>query len=144
MSTKVNASPYPWFEFGYFTYYLPIDTIRPTQTDRYGDPYTYPTKDPFFLKDTNFIKRNIEYDPVTKQYFVVEKIGDKYYRVPMSFSMQEFLQLKGKMDESDYFRKRASLLANLNRRQYKPKFNFVNDWVNRIVKLRSNHQALLA
>ncbi len=130
ITLKVNASPYPWF--GYF-YYLPGDTIRPTQTDRYGDPYNYPVKDPFFLKDTGFIKRNIEYDPVTKQYYVIEKIGDKYYRVPMSFSMKEFLDMKGRQDENEYFRKRASLLANLNRRQYKPKFTFVDDWVNRIV-----------
>jgi cell surface protein SprA len=130
ITIKVNASPFPWF--GYFNYFTG-DTIRPTPSDRYGDPYNYPIKDPFYLKDTNFIKRNIEYDPVTKQYFVIEKIGDKFYRVPMSFSMKEFLDLKGRQDENEYFRKRASLLANLNRRQYKPKFNFVNDWVNRIV-----------
>jgi len=133
LTTKGSAAPYPWFGNFYFYYYLPGDTIRPTQNDRYGDPYNYPTKDPFFLKDTSFIKRNIEYDPITKQYFVVEKIGDKYYRVPMSFSMKEFLDLKGKEDENEYFRKRASLLTNLNRRSYKPKFPFVNDWVNRIV-----------
>ena len=51
----------------------------------------------------------------------------------MTFSMQEFLALQGKEDEKEYFRRRSSLLTNLNRRQYKPKFNFVNDWVNRIV-----------
>ena len=130
ITIQVNASPYPWFDF---FYYLPGDTIRPTQTDRRGDPYNYPVNDPFFLKDTGFIKRNIEYDPVTKQYYVIEKIGDQYYRVPMSFSMKEFLDMKGRQDENEYFRKRASLLANLNRRQYKPKFNFVDDWVNRIV-----------
>ena len=129
LTTKVNASPYSWFDYRY----SPGDTIRPTTTDRYGDPYTYPNRDPFYLRDTAFIKRNIEYDPVTKQYYIIEKIGDKYYRTPMTFSMKEFLDLKGKQDENEYFRRRASLLANLNRRQYKPKFNFVNDWVNRIV-----------
>ena len=134
LTTKGKAAPYPnpWFGNFYF-YHLPGDTIRPTDKDRYGDPYTYPTKDPFLLKDTSIVKRNIEYDPVTKQYYVIEKIGDKYYRVPMSFSMKEFLDIKGKQDENEYFRKRASLLSNLNRRSYKPKFNFVNDWVNRIV-----------
>ena len=129
LTNEVNASPYPWLDHTY----SPGDTIRPTTTDRYGDPYTYPNRDPFYLKDTAFIKRNIEYDPITKQYYIIEKIGDKYYRTPMSFSMKEFLDLKGKQDENEYFRKRASLLSNLNRRQYKPKFNFVNDWVNRIV-----------
>ena len=58
-----------------------------------------PTEIHFYLQDTGFIKRNIEYDPVTKQYYIVEKIGDQYYRTPMSFSMKEFLRLKGKEDE---------------------------------------------
>jgi len=127
--SQANASPYPGFGYSYFS----NDTIRPPATDRYGDPYNYPTRNPFSLQDTGFIKRNIEYDPVTKQYYVIEKIGNHYYRTPMAFSMKEFLDLKGKQDENEYFRKRASLLTNLNRRNYRPKFNFVNDWVNRIV-----------
>jgi hypothetical protein len=129
IAIKGNASPYPLVNDFYFT----GDTIRPTQSDRYGDPYNYPNRNPFSLKDTGFIKRTIEYDPVTKQYYIIEKIGNNYYRTPMSFTMKEFLDLKGKEDENEYFRKRASLLTNLNRRTYKPKPNFVNDWVNRIV-----------
>jgi cell surface protein SprA len=129
IAIKGNASPYPLVN----DFFFPGDTIRPTQPDRYGDPYNYPNRNPFLLKDTAFIKRNIEYDPVTKQYYIIEKIGDHYYRTPMSFTMKEFLDLKGKEDENEYFRKRASLLSNLNRRTYKPKPNFVNDWVNRIV-----------
>lgn len=109
------------------------DTTRYPPNDRYGDPYNYPNRNPFYLQDTSFIKRNIEYDPVTRQYYIIEKIGSRYYRTPMTFSMQEFMQLKGRQDEEEYFRKRAGLLASLNRRLYKPKFNFVNDWVNRIV-----------
>jgi hypothetical protein len=62
----------------------------------YGDPYTYPNRNPFNLKDTGFIKRNIEYDPATKQYYIIEKIGDHYYRTPMTFSMKEFMDLKGR------------------------------------------------
>ncbi len=126
---KSNASPYYVNKTGYHI----SDTSKPEAKDRYGDPYNYPNRNPFYLQDTSFIKRNIEYDPVTKQYYIIEKIGSRYYRTPMTFSMQEFLDLKGKEDEKEYFRKRASLLTNLNRRQYKPKFTFVNDWVNRIV-----------
>ena len=50
----------------------------------------------FDLRDTGFIKRNIEYDPNTKQYYIVEKIGNKYYRTPTSYSMEEFLRLQGR------------------------------------------------
>lgn len=114
-------------------FFFVADTNRYPVPDRYGDPFSYPSRNPFGLKDTAFIRRTIEYDPETKQYYIVEKIGRSYYRTPMTFSMQEFLSIKGKMDEEEYFRKRASLLTDLNRKTYKPKFNFVNDWVNRIV-----------
>ncbi len=107
------------------------DTSHPLH-DRHGDPYLYPNRNSFDLSDTNIIKRTIEYDPITKQYYIVEKVGDKYYRVPSALSREEFLKLQGHKDEVDYFRQRARLLSDLNRRSYKPKFDFNKDWVNRI------------
>ncbi len=108
------------------------DTTKYPITDRRGDPYTYPNRNAFDLKDTSFIKRNIEYDPVTKQYYSIEKIGDRYYRTPMTFTMKEFIELQSKKDEAEYFRKRANTLTNLNRRNVKPNFGFSPDWMNRI------------
>ena len=108
------------------------DSARYPLRDRRGDPYTYPGRNSFDLKDTGFIKRNVEYDPVTKQYYVVEKIGERYYRTPMTFSMEEFIRLQGKQDEAEYFRKRANTLVELNRRNTKPNFGFNKDWMNRI------------
>lgn len=129
--TKAIALPYsPIPEKNYWNQ---ADTTRPVVSDRYGDPYTYPNRNPYYLQDTSFIKRNIEYDPVTKQYYFIEKIGSQFYRTPMTFTMKEFVDLKGKEDEKEYFKKRANLLTNLNRKDYKPKINFINDWVNRIV-----------
>src|SRR5688572_18459713 len=101
--------------------------------DRRGDPYSYPRRNSFDLMDTSFVKRDIEYDPKTKQYYIVEKIGTQYYRTPVAFSMEEFVRMQGKKDEEDYFKKRASLLANMNRRLNKPKFKVSPDWFNRIV-----------
>jgi cell surface protein SprA len=108
------------------------DTTRYPVTDRRADPYTNPNRNSFDFSDTSFVKRTIEYDPKTKQYFVVEKIGNRFYRTPMTFSMQEFVNLQGKKDENAYFRQRADLLFNLNRRNVKPNFGFNKDWVNRI------------
>ena len=110
-----------------------VDTTRYPVEDRHGDPYTYPNRNTFDLKDTGFIKRTIEYDPKTKQYYVVEKIGNRYYRTPTAFSMDEFLKLQGREDEREYFRKRASLLANMNRRLFKPKFRIGEGLFNRII-----------
>lgn len=108
------------------------DTTRYPIYDRYGDPFTYPNRNSFNLKDTGFIKRNIQYDPVTKQYYIIEKVGDQYYRVPATLTMQDFLRMQGTKDENDYFRQRADLLTDLNRRTFKPKFGFSKDWMNRI------------
>jgi len=114
--------------FGFWS----ADTTRYPLYDRYGDPYSYPNRNPFSLRDTSFIKKNIIYDPVTKEYYIEEKIGTQYYRTPVSFSMKEFLEMQGRLDEEEYFRKRANLLSALNRRRYKPQFKFFNNWVNRI------------
>lgn len=81
------------------------DTTRYPVTDRYGDPYSNPNRNTFDFRDTAFIKRTIEYDPKTKQYYIVEKIGSRYYRTPTSFTMEEFVRLQGKKDEEDYFKK---------------------------------------
>jgi cell surface protein SprA len=109
------------------------DTIRYPLDDRRGDPYSYRNRNTFDLRDTGFIKRNIEYDPKTRQYYIVEKIGSNYYRTPVSFSMEEFIRMQGRKDEEEYFRKRAALLANMNRRLFRPKFKVSNDWFNRII-----------
>ncbi|HEU0110894.1 MAG TPA: cell surface protein SprA [Flavisolibacter sp.] len=108
------------------------DSIRYPLSDRRGDPYTYPNRNSFDFRDTGYIKRTVEYDPKTKQYYIVEKIGNQYYRSPATFTQEEFLRMQGQKDEQSYFRQRANLLSNLNRRNFKPKFGFSRDWVNRI------------
>lgn len=113
--------------------FLPADTGVNPLRDRYSDPYSSPSRNTFDFQDTAFIKRTVEYDPKTRKYYVVEKIGNQYYRTPTAFTMEEFLQLQGKKDEADYFRKRASLLFNMNRRLARPKFKVSNDWFNRIM-----------
>ncbi len=109
------------------------DSLPYPLRDRYGDPYNNRYRNSFDLKDTAFVKRTIEYDPVTKEYYIIEKIGDRYYRSPMTFSMDEFLRMQGEEDEREYFRKRSQLLTNMNRRGYKPRFNIRNEWFNRLI-----------
>ncbi len=109
------------------------DTTRYPLNDRYGDPYSTPNRNTFDFRDTGFIKRTVEYDPVTKRYYIVEKIGNKYYRTPTSFTMDEFVRLQGRKDEEDYFKKRAAMLGNMNRRIFKPKFKVSDALFNRIM-----------
>jgi cell surface protein SprA len=108
-------------------------TIRFPVKDRRSDTYSNPARNSFDFRDTSFVKKNIEYDPKTKQYYIVEKTGNSYYRTPISFSMQEFINLQGKKDELDYFKKRSNMLSSLNRKIDKPRFRVKPDWFNRIV-----------
>ncbi|MBC7947906.1 MAG: cell surface protein SprA [Chitinophagaceae bacterium] len=122
--------------FSFFHFYNEIpfyDTVPYPLQDRYGDPYNYPNRNTFDFRDTSYIKRTIEYDPKTKQYYVIEKIGNKYYRVPTSYTSEEFLRIQGRKDEEEYFRRRSAMLADMNRRLFRPKFRVSKDWFNRIV-----------
>ena len=84
----------------FFFRFLGLDTTRYPLSDRYGDPYTYPNRNPFSLQDTAFIKKNIIYDPLTREYYIEEKIGNQYYRTPVSFSM---MQVRSTYPELLYF-----------------------------------------
>ncbi len=53
--------------------YFQTDTSRYPLADRYGDPYSNPNRNTFDLRDTGYLKRTIEYDPKTKQYYIIEK-----------------------------------------------------------------------
>jgi len=97
------------------------DTTRYPVTDRVGDPFTYNSNNPFNFSDTGYIKRDIEYDPKTKQYYVIEKIGTSYYRTPTYLTLDEMMRFKARQAESDYFRKRANTLSILNRKVDRPK-----------------------
>jgi len=107
--------------------------LRYPISDRYGDPYSNPNRNPFDLKDSAFLKRDIQYDPLTGEYYIIETVGGKNYRTPVSFKRDEFLKLQGRKDEEEYFRKRADMLSELNRRLYQPKFQSSKSWFNRIV-----------
>ncbi|MGN6294774.1 MAG: cell surface protein SprA [Chitinophagaceae bacterium] len=109
------------------------DSLRYPIRDRYGDPYSNPNRNPFDLKDTAFLKRDVQYDPITGEYYIIETIGGKNYRTPVSFKRDEFLQLQGRKDEEEYFRKRADMLSELNRKLFKPQFKTSRNWFNRIV-----------
>ncbi|MGE5520301.1 MAG: cell surface protein SprA, partial [Candidatus Dadabacteria bacterium] len=108
------------------------DTLRYPLSERRGDPFSNPNRNPFDLSDTSFVKRSVEYDAKTKQYYIIEKVGNTYYRTPTALTMKEFLAIQGKRDENEYFRQRANLLSNLNRRNFKPRYGFEKSWVNRI------------
>src|SRR5207247_2626305 len=79
------------------------DTTRYPITDRRGDPYSEPNRNTFDLKDTAFVKRHIEYDPKKKQYYIIEKIGDHYYKTTTSFTMKKLISIKSQLQFGKLF-----------------------------------------
>ena len=108
-------------------------TLRFPIQDRRGDPYsgTY-RRNPFDLRDTGFVKQKVEYDPVTKQYYIMEKIGDQYFRKPSAIDFNEFIMLRGREQEMQNFKSRADASFALNRKLVRPKLKVGDELFNRV------------
>jgi cell surface protein SprA len=108
------------------------DTTRYPISDRRGDPFSNQSRNPFDLRDTGLIKRNIEYDPKTRQYYIIEKIGGSYYRNPTALSFDEFWRLRSQESEHEYFKRRAAALSTLNLKPPRPKVRAYDKLFDRI------------
>ncbi|CAL1516605.1 cell surface protein SprA [Chitinophaga sp. MM2321] len=109
------------------------DTLKYPIQDRRGPTITDPTsRNAIDLKDPSNINKTVEYDPITKQYTVTEKIGDQYYRNPTYMNFDEFYKLQSTQSEQDYWQKRASMLGNLNQRGNGPNLYNGNNLFDRI------------
>lgn len=107
------------------------DSLRFPINDRRSD-FLSTTPSTFDLGKPSNIKDSVVYDPVTKQYIVYEKIGDRFYRTPTTYTSQEFIEMQGRKEESEYFKKRANTLSVLNRGLIKPKLNVYDKLFNRL------------
>ncbi len=108
------------------------DTLKFPLHDRRGDPFSNPNRNPFDLKDPINIRDSIEYDPVTKQYYIVEKVGNQYYRKPTYLTFDELMQIQARNSQDEYFRKRADALSALNKKLLRPKLSVSDNLFNRI------------
>ena len=108
------------------------DTLKFPIHDRRGDRLTYPDRNPFNLRDPINIKDSIVYDFRTNQYYIIEKVGDKYYRKPTYLTFDEMMRLKARQSEQDYFRQRADMLSALNRKSPRPKLTVGDNLFNRL------------
>ena len=67
-----------FFMGAWFNSQAQSDSLKYPIKDRYADRYSYNGSNTFDLKDTAFLKQDIRYDPATKSYYIVEKIGSTY------------------------------------------------------------------
>ncbi len=108
------------------------DSLHYPIKDRRGDRYSWQNNNPFDIRDTSLIKQDIEYDPKTKQYVIVETIGGKTYRRPTFLTFEEFQRIQARKAEVDYFKKRSQALATLNRKVERPKMKVFDKLFDRI------------
>jgi cell surface protein SprA len=109
-----------------------VDTLRYPLQDRRGDKLSWRNRSSFDLQDPANIRDSIIYDPKTREYYIIEKIGRNNYRKPVSMDFDEFVRVQNRRMEESYFRDRAGTGSLLNRRLQKPKLTMGNDLFNRL------------
>jgi cell surface protein SprA len=115
-----------------------LDSLHYPLQDRRGDRFTWNYRNPFDIQDTAFINQNIEYDPVTNQYYITEKIGDIIYRKPTYLTFDEMYRIQSQRQESEYFNERAQTLLDLNRKISRPPTRLYDKLFDRIFGVGPN------
>ena len=113
------------------------DTTLPTGLpypihDNRGDFLSSGNKSTYDFKKPSNIIDSVAYDFNTHLYTLYEKIGNKYYRTPTTYTFEEYWQLRGRQSEVDYFKKRANTMSLLNRKLTKPKLSLYDNLFNRL------------
>lgn len=108
------------------------DTLKFPIRDRRGDRYSEPGRSSFDLRDPVNISDSIVYDPKTRQYYIIEKVGNSYYRKPTYLTFDEFMKLQARKAEIDYFKKRSNVLSGLNKKLVRPRMTVTENLFNRI------------
>lgn len=112
-----------------------IDTTGPLPY-KFEDepPFGDPTKDSMklFLNKPDNIKYEVEYDPVLGQYVFYEKIGDMYYRLPQSMSLEEYIDFDFNQSIRDYWKTRSQQEDLDGRGGFLPKLSIQSEVFNRI------------
>lgn len=88
-------------------YTTSLDTIPIQDSDASWTDDNY--YNPFDITPS-IVTQEVEYDPETGNYIILEKIGDEYFRTPSYMTFGEYLEWNKKKQEQEYF----SQLAGLN------------------------------
>ena len=77
--------------------------------ERTGDFLTSPRGNPFNLQDPPIIEQEVEYDPETNRYYILERIGDDYFRSPTYMTFEEYVEWRSRREERAYFNNLAGI-----------------------------------
>lgn len=97
------------------------------------DPLYYPNGGGLKLDDPANIKKDVEYDPVTGQYVIKQKIGDLDYRPPTYMSPEEYMDYRIQKQVKSYWRQRTNAEdVKQSNRALIPKLHVSGDLFDRI------------
>jgi len=80
-------------------------------------------ENPIYLKNPSNIKTNIEYDPITRQYYYTYKIGETVYRIPTTLSFDEFQDQDMQSMINQYWKERSEAASMDNTKGIIPKIH---------------------
>ena len=86
----------------------------------------------FRLGSPSNFKDSVVYDAITRRYTIYEKVGNRYYRVPTTYTFDEYWKIRNRQTENEYFQKRANTTNLLNRGRVKPKLALTDGLFNRM------------
>ncbi|MBZ0242231.1 MAG: hypothetical protein K8F24_03355, partial [Bacteroidales bacterium] len=102
--------------FGLAAQLLPVEqtpdtTVKipyPIPVDDGSPNYQIDNDSPLYLSDPPNIKREIIYDPVTRQYNFVSTVGGFSYRTPTPMSQDEYMEYQNRKGVKKYWNQRSS------------------------------------
>ncbi len=86
------------------------DTNPPLQP-RYDDFMQNTGGSGIDLHDPKAVEQSVDYDPMTDQYIITEKIGDDYFRAPTYMTFSEYMEWRAAKQQQDYFDKLAGVAS---------------------------------
>jgi cell surface protein SprA len=78
-------------------------------------------ENPIYLKNPSNIKTIVEYDPATRQYYSVYKIGETTYRIPTTLSFEEYQAQDLDQIINQYWKERSEAASMDNTKGIIPK-----------------------
>ncbi|MFM2359619.1 MAG: hypothetical protein RLY16_1612, partial [Bacteroidota bacterium] len=100
--------------------------------DYRGDFMSSGPRSTFDFKQPLNITDSVAYDFRTQLYTLYEKVGDRYYRTPVTYTPEEYWQLRGRQAENEYFKSRGNTMNLLNRKMVGPKLSLYDNLFNRL------------
>ena len=109
------------------------DSLHFPLEDRRGDFISSGISNPYDFRTPSNITDSVVYDPISKQYIIYEKIGDRYFRNPTTYSFNDYWAMRNQQAELEYFQQRANTTNLLNRGKFlKPKLSLTDNLFNRL------------